>query len=68
MVSAVVDTQVVRRALENGVNDFIHKPFSFVELQTCVSEAICGTSSSGQKTLMRTRQLCVSESRCVTTQ
>ena len=40
MVSAVADTQVVRRALQNGVSDFIHKPFSFVELQTCVSEIV----------------------------
>jgi CheY-like chemotaxis protein len=48
MVSAVVDTQVVRRALHNGVDDFLHKPFDFVELQTCVSEILGLKAMRGQ--------------------
>jgi CheY-like chemotaxis protein len=55
MVSAVADTQVVRRALRNGVHDFIHKPFDFMELQTCVSEILGLRAMRGQlanKTLL----------------
>ena len=55
MVSAVTDTQVVKRALRNGVNDFIHKPFDFLELQTCVSEILGLRAMRGQlanKTLL----------------
>jgi CheY-like chemotaxis protein len=48
MVSAMVDTQVVRRALRHGVNDFIHKPFDFLELQTCVSEILGLRAMRGQ--------------------
>ena len=40
MVSAVVDTQVMKRALRSGVDDFLGKPFNFFELQACVSEML----------------------------
>ena len=55
MVSAVLDTQVVELALRSGVNDFVHKPFDFVELQTCVSEMLGLRAMRGQlanKTLL----------------
>lgn len=55
MVSAVRDMQVVERALRNGVNDFIHKPFDFIELQTCVSHMLGLQAMRGQlanKTLL----------------
>jgi CheY-like chemotaxis protein len=48
MVSAVVDDQVIRRALQSGVDDFLHKPFDFVELQTCVSEMLGLRAMQGQ--------------------
>jgi hypothetical protein len=40
MVSSVVDGQVIKRALRSGVDDFLEKPFDFVDLQTCVSEML----------------------------
>lgn len=48
MVSAVVDDQVIKRALQSGVDDFLHKPFDFVELQTCVSEMLGLRAMQGQ--------------------
>jgi CheY-like chemotaxis protein len=48
MVSAVVDEQVIKRALQSGVDDFLHKPFDFVELQTCVSEMLGLKAMQGQ--------------------
>jgi CheY-like chemotaxis protein len=48
MVSAVTDAQVITRALRNGVHDFIHKPFNFVDLQTCVSEILGLRAMRGQ--------------------
>ena len=40
MVSAVVDRHLIRRALEQGVDDFLHKPFDYVELRTCISNVL----------------------------
>jgi CheY-like chemotaxis protein len=48
MVSAVVDRQIIQRALQNGVDDFLHKPFDFIELQTCVSEMLGLRAMQGQ--------------------
>jgi len=48
MVSAVVDRQVIKRALQNGVDDFLNKPFDFIELQTCVSEMLGLRAMQGQ--------------------
>jgi CheY-like chemotaxis protein len=55
MVSAAADTQVVTRALRNGISEFIHKPFDGVELQTSVSEILQLRAMTGQlanKTLL----------------
>jgi CheY-like chemotaxis protein len=48
MVSSVVDDQVIKRALQGGIDDFLHKPFDFVELQTCVSEMLGLRAMQGQ--------------------
>ena len=48
MVSAVVDGQVMKRALRSGVDDFLEKPFDFVQLQTCVSEMLGLRAMQGQ--------------------
>jgi CheY-like chemotaxis protein len=48
MVSAVVDQQVMKRALRSGVDDFLQKPFDFVQLQTCVSEILGLKAMQGQ--------------------
>jgi CheY-like chemotaxis protein len=48
MVSAVVDRQVIKRALQNGVDDFLNKPFDFIQLQTCVSEMLGLRAMHGQ--------------------
>ena len=47
MVSAVTDRQLIKRALEVGVDDFLNKPFDFVELQTCVSNMLGLRSTQG---------------------
>ena len=55
MVSAVVDRYVVKRALQNGVDDFLHKPLDFIQVQTCVSEMLGLRAMRGQlanKTLL----------------
>ena len=55
MVSAVVDQQVIKRALQNGVDDFLHKPLDFIQVQTCVSEMLGLRAMQGQlanKTLL----------------
>jgi CheY-like chemotaxis protein len=55
MVSATVDAQVMKRALRSGVDDFLEKPFDFVELQSCVSEMLGLRAMQGQlanKTLL----------------
>jgi DNA-binding response OmpR family regulator len=48
MVSAVVDAQIMKRALRSGVDDFLEKPFDFVELQSCVSEMLGLRAMQGQ--------------------
>jgi len=48
MVSATVDAQVMKRALRSGVDDFLEKPFDFVELQSCVSEMLGLRAMQGQ--------------------
>ena len=48
MVSAVIDEQVIKRALQSGVDDFLDKPFDFIELQTCVSEILGLRAMQGQ--------------------
>lgn len=48
MVSAVVDQQVIKRALQNGIDDFLNKPFDFMQLQTCVSEMLGLRAMQGQ--------------------
>jgi CheY-like chemotaxis protein len=48
MVSAVSDQQLVKRALQVGIDDFLTKPFDFVELQTCVSNMLGLRAMQGQ--------------------
>ena len=48
MVSAAIDRDVLKRALQQGVDEFLHKPLSFVELQTCVSELLGLRAMHGQ--------------------
>ena len=40
MVSATIEREVLNSALQQGVDEFLHKPFTFVQLQTCVSERL----------------------------
>jgi CheY-like chemotaxis protein len=57
MVSAIVDAQIMKRALRSGVDDFLEKPFDFVELQSCVSEMLGLRAMQGQlasKTMLAT--------------
>lgn len=48
MVSAVADRQLVKRALQVGIDDFLNKPFDFVDLQTCVSNMLGLRALQGQ--------------------
>jgi CheY-like chemotaxis protein len=48
MVSATIDRGVLKSALQQGVDEFLHKPFTFVELQTCVSERLGLRAMQGQ--------------------
>jgi CheY-like chemotaxis protein len=57
MVSATIERDVLKSALQHGVDDFLHKPFTFVQLQTCVSERLGLRAMRGQlanKQLLRT--------------
>jgi CheY-like chemotaxis protein len=40
MVSAAIDRRILKSALQQGVDEFLHKPFTFFELQACVSELL----------------------------
>jgi CheY-like chemotaxis protein len=40
MVTVRGERDVLTSALENGVNDFLKKPFDFMQLQTCVSNML----------------------------
>jgi CheY-like chemotaxis protein len=48
MVSAAIDHAILRGALQQGVDEFLHKPFTFVELQSCVSERLGLRAMHGQ--------------------
>ena len=48
IVSAVIDGGVIKRALHVGANDFLSKPFDFIELQTCVSDMLGLRAMHGQ--------------------
>jgi CheY-like chemotaxis protein len=48
MVSAAIDSGILRSALQQGVDEFLRKPFTFVELQTCVSELLGLRAMQGQ--------------------
>jgi CheY-like chemotaxis protein len=48
MVSAAIDRGILKSALQQGVDEFLHKPFTFVELQTCVSELLGLRAMQGQ--------------------
>jgi HPt (histidine-containing phosphotransfer) domain-containing protein len=39
---------VLKRALQQGVDEFLHKPFTFVQLQMCVSELLGLRAMQGQ--------------------
>ena len=59
MVSAAIDGGILKSALHQGVDEFLHKPFTFVELQTCVSELLGLRAMQGQlanKQLLLTAQ------------
>ena len=45
MVTASADREVRNTALQNGINDFLNKPFDFVELQARVSNMLALRSS-----------------------
>src|SRR5215213_2438963 len=48
IVSAAIDAGILRSALQQGVDEFLLKPFTFVELQTCVSEILGLRAMQGQ--------------------
>ena len=48
MVSAVADRQLIKRALQVGIDDFLNKPFDFIDLQTCVSNMLGLRAMRGQ--------------------
>src|SRR5918999_5509867 len=61
MVSAAIDPGILKSALQQGVDQFLHKPFTFVELQTCVSERLGLRAMQGQlanKQLLLTAREC----------
>lgn len=48
IVSAVIDREVIKRALHAGADDFLGKPFDFIQLQTCVSDMLGLRAMHGQ--------------------
>jgi CheY-like chemotaxis protein len=48
IVSAVIDWDVIKRALQAGADDFLNKPFDFIQLQTCVSDMLGLRAMHGQ--------------------
>ena len=49
IVTAAIDAGIIlRSALQQGVDEFLLKPFTFVELQTCVSELLGLRAMQGQ--------------------
>lgn len=48
IVTAAIDAGILRSALQQGVDEFLLKPFTFVELQTCVSELLGLRAMQGQ--------------------
>ena len=48
IVSAVIDREVIKRALQAGADDFLSKPFDFIQLQTCVSDILGLRAMQGQ--------------------
>ena len=48
MVSIANDRELIKRALRNGVDDFLSKPFDFVQLQTCVTNILGLRAPRGQ--------------------
>jgi CheY-like chemotaxis protein/HPt (histidine-containing phosphotransfer) domain-containing protein len=48
MVSAAIDRGILKGALQQGVDEFLHKPFTFVALQACVSELLGLRAMQGQ--------------------
>ncbi|HYH42772.1 MAG TPA: response regulator [Burkholderiales bacterium] len=48
MVSATIERDVLQSALQQGVDEFLHKPFTFVQLQMCVSERLGLRAMRGQ--------------------
>ena len=48
LVTAAIDAGILKSALHQGVDEFLLKPFTFVELQTCVSELLGLRAMQGQ--------------------
>ena len=48
IVSAAIDREIITRALQQGVDEFLHKPFTFIDLQMCVSEILGLRAMQGQ--------------------
>ena len=48
MVSAALDREMLKGALQQGVDEFLNKPLTFVELQACVSELLGLRAMQGQ--------------------
>jgi CheY-like chemotaxis protein len=67
MVSAAIDPGILRSALQQGVDEFLHKPFTFVALQTCVSERLGLRAMQGQlanrQLLLKARESDLAEQR-----
>ena len=48
LVTAAIDAGILNRALHQGVDEFLLKPFTFVDLQSCVSELLGLRAMQGQ--------------------
>src|SRR5689334_20890977 len=48
LVTAAIDAGIIKSALHQGVDEFLLKPFTFVDLQSCVSELLGLRAMRGQ--------------------
>ena len=48
LVTAAIDAGILKSALHQGVDEFLLKPFTFIELQSCVSELLGLRAMKGQ--------------------
>src|SRR4051812_26008250 len=68
LVTAAIDAGILNSALHQGVDEFLLKPFTFVDLQSCISELLGLRAMQGQlanKKLLQTAREADSEEQSV---